>query len=321
MDNQPSPPQEVTATPTATPHELGFDDTGQFDVVLGDGIRRLAQGLPPVLPYKDITDPRAAYSLARLEWHLRSFIQQQQGGSHLLPDAERLGRAHYRIHPAPWLTGLEPITALKELALEIVRMDANRLTLEADMNGVTVRVHCCSEPHLLHRDWQRALDGCISGPVGPEAPAVLTLEEVLSDEHIRTANQVLDQARRMTLDAKFKARKAKLDARLQGLPEMEIGNLRHEHVWQEAATTEAQQFVINFGKTWARLMQAEMAADKPLGEVIVPTFHLSLGDCPVLTSVEMNAVLNYVAYTWAYAGIFRKHIGKISTAHRLAEQE
>lgn len=314
MDDRTSPPPEITATR----RELGFDDTGQFAVVVRDGVRRIAQGQPPMLPYKDITDPKAAYYLARLEWHLRGFIQQRQGDAHLLPDAERLGRAHYRIHLAPSLTGIEPITELKELALGIIQKDLNGLTLEADMNGVTVRVRWSSKPHLLHRDWRRALDDCISGPIGPISSTVLTPEEELNDERIRTADKALRQIRSMALNTKFEARKAKLDARLQGLPEMEIGNLRQERVWQEAATSEAQQFVISFGKRWTRLMQAEMADGKPLEEVIEPTFYLALGDCPALYGTEVSAVLNYVALTWVYTDIFRQHAGKISS-HRLAE--
>lgn len=314
MDAQTSSPRDIAAIK----RELGLDETQQFAVVVNDGVQRISQGQTPVLPYKDITDPKAAYYLARLEWHLRGLIQQQQGNSHLLPNAERLDRAHYRIHLAPWLTGIEPITELRELALQIVRKDANPVTLEVSMNGVTVLVRWSSKPHLLHRDWVRALNGCINGPIGPSVPASLTPEDELNDRRVHAANETHNQIRRMELNAMLKARKAELDARLEGLPEMEIGNGHQEQLWQEAAASEVEQFVITFGKTWARLMQAEMAKGELLENAITPTFYLALGDHPALYGSEVGAALNYVALTWAHRSIFLEHVHKISTVYHVA---
>jgi hypothetical protein len=316
MENQAPPLGDIAETRA----RLGLDTTDEFKRVVEDGIARRHDGQPPVLRYKDVTDPTKALWLAMMEWETRRFIQERHASSaqcHLMQDVKRLGTNHYQVYTTPWQDPLQPITELRELALRISRTDIGAVTLEASMNGVAVRVRWCSKPELITRDWLRANQNLIEGPIGPHVPTLLGLDEVRRDERYKQADRAYQEFRDAAYTAKLQTRQRELDAALSGLPEMKIGNAAQEALWQQATPREPQQFIIGFGKTWTRLMQAEMARGKSLEEVIEPTYWLAHGEIGALFGSEVGAVLNYVALTWIHRDSFKQHVHLISS-HRVA---
>lgn len=294
--------------------QLGLDDEQQFITVVEDGTRRWNEGMLPVLTYKDQVNPLLAYELARTEWMVRQFISARSD-AHLMPDIKRVGDSHYSAYLAPWMEALDAIKELRDFAQFVFETDGTNITIEANMNGIVVRLRCPSHPERIHRDWLRALDGCTKGPIGPRAHLVLSDAILRRDARIIARKTAERQAQKAAEAAELQAWQEELDAALQDLPEMEIGDPHQEQLWQEAAASEPEQYVISFGKTWARLMQAEMKRGEPLEAIITDTFRLAHGSVPGLFGSEVGAVLNYVALTWAHRDLFRQHTHLVSPIH------
>lgn len=316
MDNQPPPLGDIAETRRL----LGCDDTEGFRRVIEDGMRRLDHGLSPTLPYKDVTDPVQAYLLARAEQGIRTFKQvHPDGADHLMHDLKHISEDHYSVFLTPWQdAGRAAMRQLHEFACWLTHAEKREVLIETNMNGVVVRFNRRSRPEKIRRDWLRALDGCTNGPIGPRVPHELDQATLRRDYRIITVAALTRALQNEAEKAKLQERQRQLDAALIGLPEMEIGDDAQENLWQEAATCDPSVFVIRFGKTWARLMQAEMAKGKSLAEIIQPTYRLAHGITPALFGSEVGAVLNYVALTWVHRDEFRRHADKISTIHRIA---
>lgn len=139
--------------------------------------------------------------------------------------------------------------------------------VQTEFNGVTIYADHDSDPALLQRDWERALQGYIPSPVGPHPAAALTEAELASDAEIEKQNE----ARRAESDRQWHEKqareKAEHDAALASAPAME----RDEAKWQRGV--EAQKGdgyglgVYGFAEAWARLMQAKMAEGKKIADV------------------------------------------------------
>lgn len=278
---------------------FGFDDEGRFMQVMEDGNTRLRSGQTPVMPYKDLTDPLEAYELASAEWAIRAFKTVRPGGAeHLMHDLKRVNKNHYQVFLTPWADGgYAAINQLRDFARWASVALKQDILVEADMNGVTVRINRRSRVEYIRRDWLRAVDGCITDPIGPSAKARLSDAELRNDHRIITEQAVTRALKETEAKARYAQRQKELETALADAPEMAIGNTYMEARWREIP---ANELVVNFGARWARLMQAEMAAGKTLEETLNPTYWLAHGNLPALFGSEVGAVISYLAQAWSH---------------------
>lgn len=154
-----------------TRRALGLDDTQAFIGVVNNGTLRLSQGLPPVLSYKDASDPTDALWLARAEWITRYFITVQKRGTCVMADLGYVAPHHFKVFVGQWANGLKPIKDIRDLACEIMRAGNPAATiLEVDLNEVVLRISWSTNPQRMFEAWRSALDNGSSGPIGPRVP-------------------------------------------------------------------------------------------------------------------------------------------------------
>lgn len=282
-----------------TRRALGIDDEQQYINVVNQGSARILDGLAPELSYKDVTDPTQAYLLARAEWRIRAYKQiRPNDAEHLMQNLKYIGEDHYKIFLTPWADqGRAAIRQLQEFARWISSSEKREIIIEASMNGVTVLINQRSRPELIRRDWLRALDGCIEGPIGPRVPFTLSDAELRNDQRIITERAVKRSLEETARKAELKERQRQLDSKLASAPEMEVSNSDMENRWREI---DENTLVVAFGTRWARLMQVELATGKTLEEVVKPTYWLAHGDLPALFGSEVGAATSYLVQTWTH---------------------
>lgn len=170
-------------------------------------------------------------------------------------------------------------------------------------NGITVRVAHESNPKLIERDWERALNGLIEGPVGPYPSIYLDNEVRARDEAITAENQRKYEAERAAYRAAQEAKEQALFAKLETLPAME----RDEQSWQAIVVKQGEfgAGILAYAETWARLMQAEMANGKTLEEVANPTSFEA--DTPYGMSGATHGLAVWtLTQTWKYGEELRR---------------
>ena len=139
--------------------------------------------------------------------------------------------------------------------------------MQFEFNGVTVSVRSDSNPELIYRDWSRSLSGYIGKSVGPNPNPVLTDEEKASDARIADKNERESQKRQAKYEAKAKAHREVVEAKLVNAPNIELAD---EAGWQKFKTVNSDGYggaVVTYSERWARLMQVEMANGKNLEDV------------------------------------------------------
>ena len=140
-------------------------------------------------------------------------------------------------------------------------------TAKQELNGVTVLVNGDSKADLIFRDQQRAQSGYIKGDVGPYPKAELTAADKASDARIADKNERESQKRQAKYEAKAKAHREVVEAKLVNAPGIELAD---EAGWQKFKIANSDGYggaVVTYSERWARLMQVEMANGKNLEDV------------------------------------------------------
>lgn len=141
-------------------------------------------------------------------------------------------------------------------------------------NGVVVKVSVDSQPELLLRDWHRAVSGYIEKSVGPQSKTQLSAEELANDARIAAENEARWTREQKARDAKARAHRERVEARMVGAPEMEFADEEGAALWQswvDANTDPLGSGVMAYAKRWARMMQLEMSEGKPLEKIYETT--------------------------------------------------
>ena len=131
--------------------------------------------------------------------------------------------------------------------------------VEANFNGVEVRVQADSDIELLYRDWHRGLSGYISGPVGPYPSKYLTAEEIASDAAIAEKNRARWAAEEQKRLARIERQCAKVEREIAGI-ELDVDEAK----WQVAVDANSDPYgagCIKFAERFAKLLQARMKGD------------------------------------------------------------
>lgn len=134
-------------------------------------------------------------------------------------------------------------------------------------NDVHVTVAADSDPKLIYRDWDRAMQGYIAKKVGPYPAATLTADELASDAKIEAANEQRRMERQAEWQEQEAADKAAKAAILADAPPME----RDEAKWAEGIAAQGGDgygvAIYEFAQDWARLMQKRIAAGEKIPDI------------------------------------------------------
>lgn len=176
--------------------------------------------------------------------------------------------------------------------------------LSFDFNGVTVLVSASSDPTLILRDWNRALNQYIDGPIGPHPDAVLSESTLARDAQIEAANQ----ARRATASAEYE-RKAAIkaaatDERLAQAPPMELKDPDAWRLFDEKNRDPYGHGVFVYAEQWARLMQVDMGNGANLVDIADRTS--SEADTEGITGFMYGCAVGALAKCWQHGEELRR---------------
>lgn len=135
-------------------------------------------------------------------------------------------------------------------------------------NGVRVRVRETSDPELLHRDFQRASRGYLgeSAFIGPHPVAVLPADVVAHEAGLAAEAAARQEQERIRYQEEQARQTVALEDRLALLPPLVLTDAEG---WAESVAANQDDYgaaTMRFAERWGRLLQAELAAGKPLAE-------------------------------------------------------
>lgn len=195
------------------------------------------------------------------------------------------------------------ISSAVEEAIKVANLTDRRVGF--GFNGVEVEVLRQSKPQLILRDWWRAMEGCISGIVGPVPAPLLTEEEQANDERVRAGNKARADKAHEEYQAKEAAEKADRDKQLAVAPAM----TRDEVKWAEGiAAQEGEPYdlaVFEYAEIWARLMQAEIAKGAKLADIASRTSEVADKGIGI-SGFMYGCAVNALAECWVYGEDLRR---------------
>jgi hypothetical protein len=180
-------------------------------------------------------------------------------------------------------------------------------TVEFEFNGVPVIVGADSIPELIERDLYRAFlrgDKCSEFVVGPHPNDTLTAEELDEDNRLKAALAEQQRQREERWTAENRAKKELLRGALIVAPAMEF---KDRDLWDEAVAKNTDSYgkgVREFAERWARLMQAQLAAGKPLTGCAEETSHVA--DVDGITGFMYGCAVQILSQAWVYGDDLRK---------------
>lgn len=171
-----------------------------------------------------------------------------------------------------------------------------------EFNGVTIRLLADTNPDLVYRDWQRALEGCIPKVIGPEYAAELTKAEQEHDAEVREEG-VRRRAEAQAAYDRAAQKKADAVANEIGDETMAFSDVAEWEKGLAAQTDGYGQAVFSYAKRWARLMQARMCDGKSVADVAEKASY----DANVegITGFMYGAAVSILAKSWQYGEALR----------------
>lgn len=178
------------------------------------------------------------------------------------------------------------------------------LQVTFEFNGVNVSIRKDSNPDLILRDWNRALNGYIGSEVGPYPQDELTEEDRANDARIEAENE----AGRRKIEAEYKAKekihRRRVEAKLKDALGIELAN---EDIWQKFKDVNQEgsgKAIITYAETWARLMQIEMTKGVPLEDIAESTSQEA--DLEGITGFMYGAAVSTLSQTWKHGEQLRR---------------
>jgi hypothetical protein len=177
-------------------------------------------------------------------------------------------------------------------------------TAKQELNGVTILVNGDSDAALIIRDQGRAQCGYITGSVGPYPAAVLSPEEIASDNQIKTEKKTKARhAEAIRLQQKQDQRFA-MDTKLALAGEIELAD---EKGWREGLANNSDDYgkgVFDYAERWARLMQLAMIEGRTLRDAAESTSHEA--DIDGITGFMYGAAASILSQCWKHGEELRR---------------
>lgn len=156
------------------------------------------------------------------------------------------------------------ITCTINEAITIARRNGH--PVEFTFNGIVVTVDDTSNADLIYRDWHRAMAGYINKEVGPHPKPVLSKKEKDNDARIQAESDRKREREQKVRAVKEEDRCARVNARLEGAPDIEISEGKEDD-WRQITEKNGSSGIYHYAVRWARLMQVEIATGKTVEEI------------------------------------------------------
>jgi hypothetical protein len=227
--------------------------------------------------------------------------ERKDGRPQITPEGPKIRHLKKSVNAGALIT-----SAIAEAIQQADEFKAGKMLAEVtfDFNGVNVTVRKDSDPRLIRRDWNRALNGYMASEVGPYPPAELTEEEIANDARIKAENEARHRAEDEKRLAEERVHRERVEAKLKDAPAIELA---HEDVWQEYKAKNTDFYgggIISYSERWARLMQVEIAQGKKLKEVADSTSHEA--DIDGISGAMYGAAVSTLANTWVHGEELRR---------------
>ena len=182
-----------------------------------------------------------------------------------------------------------------------------------DFNGVMVSVRMDSNPWLIYRDFMRAAKGFTDGNVGPYPVEALTYAERRRDVVAELKVQRQRQRRLRRYNAKAKAHRKALEAKLAKAPQLEFAD---KSLWDEwIDSIENADYtplslskgymleIVAYAERWGRLMQAGISKGKVLEDIADETAREA--DVNGITGHMENGAVMILSRAWKHGDELR----------------
>ena len=184
-------------------------------------------------------------------------------------------------------------------------------TAKQKLNDVTVLVNGDSNAALIIRDQSRAQCGYITGSVGPYPAAVLSPEEIASDNQIKTEKEIKARHAAAIHLQKEQEQRFAMDAKLAFAGEIELAN---EAEWRKGLAINSDGYgrgIFDYAERWARLMQLAMIEGRTLRDAAESASYEA--DIDGITGFMYGAAVSILSQCW-------KHGEELRRWHNLSTQ-
>jgi hypothetical protein len=184
-------------------------------------------------------------------------------------------------------------------------------TAKQKLNDVTVLVNGDSDAALIIRDQSRAQCGYITGSVGPYPAAVLSPEEIASDNQIKTEKEIKARHAAAIHLQKEQEQRFAMDAKLAFAGEIELAN---EAEWRKGLAINSDGYgkgIFDYAERWARLMQLAMIEGSTLRDAAESASYEA--DIDGITGFMYGAAVSILSQCW-------KHGEELRRWHNLSTQ-
>ena len=167
-----------------------------------------------------------------------------------------------------------------------------------ELNGVTVLVSGDSDAALVIRDQSRAQCGYISGNVGPYPAALLSPEEIASDNQIKTEKEAKARLAAAICLQQRQDQRFAMDAKLALAGEIELADQKG---WREGLANNSDGYgkgIFDYAERWARLMQLAMIEGRTLRDAAESTFREA--DIDGITGFMYSASVSILSQYWKH---------------------
>lgn len=171
-------------------------------------------------------------------------------------------------------------------------------------NDVVVEVDAESNPSLIYRDWQRNMNGYITGRVGPHPSARLTSAELAHDAEVEAKNEARRAASQAKYAAEIEAKKVAANDRLEGSAPITIAD---QDAWDKTRKNNPDGYggaVVSYAERWARLMQVGIAEGKRVEDIAQATS--SEADIEGITGFMYGAAVSILSKCWIHGEALRR---------------
>jgi len=154
------------------------------------------------------------------------------------------------------------LTDVIDEAIQLATREKHEISFE--LQDITVNVTSDSEPTLILRDLQRALNGYTEKTVGPTPNPILSKREQENDARIGEKNR---KQREQEVD-KLRQVRQLVEARIKDAPTMKLSNVS---IWSAANAAHNNGIyntdILSYAERWTRMMQLELHEGKTLQEI------------------------------------------------------
>lgn len=173
-------------------------------------------------------------------------------------------------------------------------------TVEFEFNGVTIQVCTDSDPDLIYRDWNRAMNGYIERLVGPYPKIVLSKEDIENDDQIRHEQNRLAEIKRAEAAKLHNEKVVRVIAKTIKTKPVVWKDETAYLTWKQNNEESGYALAIfRYAEQWALLMTYELSQGHELTKDVIETTAME-ADLEGITGYMQSAAKSILQQMWEH---------------------